>query len=94
VSAPGERVGEHIGVARSAGELDRLAAERVAAIARAFVAKRTRETGEQPGPELQVVVWQRGQPLLQERHEPIVRPGAHPDDPSGVAGGRSRKLAR
>jgi hypothetical protein len=93
VSAAGEGVGEDIGVSRSAGELDGLPAQRVAAIPRALVAKRPRETGQKSGPELQIALWQRGQPFLEQRHEPIVGPGAHPDDPPPVAGGCAREFA-
>ena len=75
-----ERVGERSGVSGAAGELDRLPAQPVAAIARRLVAKRPGEPGEQPGPQLDVVVGERGQPLLEQRHEPIVAPGPRPDD--------------
>ena len=67
-----ERVGERGGVPRPPGELDRLAAQRVAALARVLVAERSREAGEQPDPKLDVLLAERGEPLLEQRHEPIV----------------------
>jgi hypothetical protein len=50
-------------------ELDRLSAQPVAPIARHVVAKRSRQTREQPRPQLDVLVVQPGQPLLEQRNE-------------------------
>ena len=59
-----------------------------------LVAEGSRETAENPDPELDVRVAERGQPFFEQRHEPIVVAGPHPDDPSAVTRGRAGKLAR
>ena len=69
-----ERVRERGRVSRPAGELDRLPAQRVAPIPRMLVAKRSRESGEKPDPKLDILLAERGQPFLEQRHEPIVAP--------------------
>src|SRR4051794_35155100 len=89
-----ERVRERGGVFRAAGELDRLLAQRVAAIARGFVAQRRGETGEQDDPKLDVLLGERIQSLLEQRHEPIVASGPEIRVLARVARRGAGKLSR
>src|ERR671918_1315183 len=62
-----ERVRERAAVAGSAGKGDSLPAQHVATRTGGLVSKRPRETGEQPDPELDAVLAERGQTLLEQR---------------------------
>ena len=88
VGAGVERVGERGVVSARRASSTASSLSRVATLARGLVAQRSREAGEQPDPELDVVVGERREPLLEQRHEPIVAPGALEQ----VSGRRSRPL--
>ena len=51
-----------------------------------LVAKRSREAGEQPGAEFDVLLGQNDEPFLEQRDEPVVGPGPRPGDPAAVPG--------
>lgn len=89
-----ERVRERSRVFHTAGEFDRPPAQMVAAIARWLVAQRPGQTGEKPGPQLDVLFAEGSQALLEEWHEPIVVSGPRPDESPTVARCRGGKLAR
>jgi hypothetical protein len=63
-----ERVRERGRISGPPSELDRFAAQLVAAIPCRFVAKRSRQAGEKPGAELDVVVGEHGETLLEQRY--------------------------
>ena len=74
-------------------DLERLSAQRVAARARGLVAERPREAREQSGPELDVLLGERRESLLEQRHEPIIAPGSDVHVLACVAPRRAGELA-
>ncbi len=81
--------------AGAAGELDAL--RRLSASLRARDGSPRSAPGEpreQPGAELDVLVAERGEPLLEQRHEPLVVAGPRPDDPPAVTGRGAGELVR
>ena len=79
-----ERVRERRRVAGAAGELDGLPAQRVAPVARWLVAERRRRAGRAAARAARRLVAERGERLLEQRHEPVVVAGARLDDPPAV----------
>jgi hypothetical protein len=75
-------------------ELDRLGAQRLAPAAGRLVAQGARQPGQEPGPDLRVLVADRGEPLVQERQQVLVGAGTRVDDPSAVLRGGAGQLAR
>ena len=90
--APVERVGERRGVAATARELHRLAAQLVAPRARRLVAQRTRQPREQPDAQRAVVLAERGEALLEQREEALVGAAAGIHDPPAILRRRPREL--
>src|SRR5437867_866668 len=60
------------GVSHATGELNRFTTQRIAAVARMFVAKCSSEAREKLGPQLGVPVGKRCEALLEEGDDPIV----------------------
>src|SRR5262245_49939148 len=89
-----ERVGERGRAPGSAGELDRFAAQGVAAVARMLVAERAGQPREQPRPYLYVFIRNHLKALLEQRNELRVRPGPAPHVADAVSGRRLRELVR
>ena len=89
-----ERVGESGGVSGAAGELDRLPAQPVAAIPRGLVAKRSSQAGEQPGPQLDVLLGERGEPSSSNGTSRSSPRGPRPHEATAVTGSRAGQLTR
>src|SRR5262249_21780294 len=90
-----ERVGERSRVGGTTSQRNRLPAHCIAAITRVLVAKGSGQASKQARAELDVLLAQRGKPVLQQRHDPLVIGRAGKDETAAVpcssAGERARE---
>jgi hypothetical protein len=89
-----KRIGERGGTPRLPRDLDSFPADGFTTISRMLIPKSAGQTGKEPHPKLDVALVERRQPLLEQRHEPIVATGPPPNEAPSVAGRRSGELSR